>query len=508
MSFPISFTKNSRLNLLFLSAVLFVLSQPPVSLFPLAYVALAPLFIALDPGKNRQNFLVGFIAGTAAYTGCVYWVIVAMNTYGGISIPLAILILALLVLYMALYVGVVTWLAPLMERSLRIPFYIGAPLLWVLAEYWRGCFLTGFPWSYIGHSQSNFLTMLQIVSITGTYFLSFLIVAVNAILAHAWRSRRVPLVFTISIGLAIALSLAYGHVRLQERDAGTRTTAIIQGNIRQDVKWDAAFKLKTITRYAQMSLQSGQEAALMVWPETAMPFVFNVDEASDFVPALSKSLSTDLLVGTLSRDAQGKFYNSAYIYGREGQLVGNYSKVHLVPFGEFTPLRQYFPFLEKISVATGDFFSGKGHLPITTDIGKVGILICYEGVFPHITNETVRNGAQVLVNITNDAWFGRSSAPYQHLAFYVFRAVETDRFVLRAANTGVSAVINPRGRITTRTLIFEEAILKGTFSMRDGQTFYVRYGDYFLLACFVVLIGLITWGISKKEVRDTRSEEK
>jgi len=130
------------------------------------------------------------------------------------------------------------------------------------------------------------------------------------------------------------------------------------------------------------------------------------------------------------------------------------------------------------------------------------------GGLPHITNETVRNGAQVLVNITNDAWFGRSSAPYQHLAFYVFRAVETDRFVLRAANTGVSAVINPRGRITTRTLIFEEAILKGTFSMRDGQTFYVRYGDYFLLACFVVLIGLITWGISKKEVRDTRSEEK
>jgi len=157
---------------------------------------------------------------------------------------------------------------------------------------------------------------------------------------------------------------------------------------------------------------------------------------------------------------------------------------------------------------TGDFFSGKGHVPISTDIGKVGILICYEGVFPYITNETVRNGAQVLVNITNDAWFGRSSAPYQHLAFYLFRAVETDRYVLRAANTGVSAVIDPRGRITTRTPTFEEAVLKGTFSMRDDQTFYVRYGDYFLLACFVVLIGLITWGTIVQKDRGARSEEK
>lgn len=507
MSFPTSFTKNSRLSLSFLSALFFALSQPPVSLFPLAYIALVPLFLSLEPGKNRQNFLAGFIAGTAAYTGCVYWVIVAMNTYGGISIPLAILILALLVLYMALYVGVVTWLAPLMERSLHIPFYIGAPLLWVLAEYWRGWFLTGFPWSYLGHSQSSFLTMLQVVSITGTYFLSFLIVSVNAILAHAWRSRRVPFIFTIMIGLVVALSLAYGYVRLKEKDVGTLTTAIIQGNIKQDVKWDAAFKLKTISKYTQMSLQGGQGAVLTLWPETAMPFVFNVDEASSFVPALSKSLSTDLLVGTLSRDARGKFYNSAYVFGREGQLAGMYSKVHLVPFGEFTPLRQYFPFLEKISVATGDFFSGKGHVPISTTSGKVGVLICYEGVFSSITNETVRNGAQVLVNITNDAWFGRSSAPYQHLASYVFRAAETDRYVLRSANTGVSAIIDPRGRIISSTPVFQEAVLKGTFSLRDGQTFYVRHGDYFVLACFVVLVGLITWGLSRKEVRGTRSED-
>lgn len=489
------FIKNSRLSLLLLSAILLVLSQPPVSFFPLAYVALVPLLFSVEPRAHGRNFLTGFAFGIMAYTGLVYWVIVAMNTYGGIAVPLAILILALLVLYMALYAGLAVWLASMLDTSLRIPLYLGLPLLWVLCEYCRGFLLSGFPWSYLAHSQSSFLPVLQVVSVTGAYFLSFLIVSVNALIGHVLRYRRVPLIFFAVTCLLLGLSLVHGYLRLQDKDHGTLKATIVQGNIRQDVKWDTAFKLKTINTYARMSLRDGQGADLIIWPETAMPFVFNADTAGDFVPALSRSLSTDLLLGTLSRDARGKMYNSAYSYGRDGQLQGMYSKVHLVPFGEFTPLREYFPFLENISVATGDFFSGKGHVPITTDVGRVGVLICYEGVFPYITNETVRNGAQVLVNITNDAWFGWSSAPYQHLAFYVFRAVETDRFVLRAANTGVSAIIDPRGRITARTPIFEEAALNGTFSMRDGQTFYVRCGDYFVLLCAVALAGFVFYGL-------------
>ena len=215
-------------------------------------------------------------------------------------------------------------------------------------------------------------------------------------------------------------------------------------------------------------------------------------------------LSTHLLFGTLSRDVQGRFYNSAYVYGKKGEFVGRYDKAHLVPFGEFTPLRDYFPFLEKISVATGDFFSGSGHEPIATALGKVGVLICYEGTFPYITIDAARRGAQVFVNITNDAWFGRTSAPYQHLAFYTFRAIETDRFVLRAANTGVSAIIDPRGRIIARTDIFTRTVLKGTFAMRDGQTFYVRYGDYFVLLCVVMLAGLILRGLLSRRVSSER----
>ncbi len=498
MSFLNQPIRNSHLSLPLLSAILLVLSQPPVSLFPLAYVALVPLLFALEPGRHGKNFLAGFWTGVLAYTGLVYWVIVAMNTYGGISIPLAVLVLALLVLYLALYVGLATWVSPWLEASLRVPMYIGLPLLWVLCEYWRGIFLSGFPWSYLAHSQHNFLLMTQVISITGSYFLSFLIVSVNCILFLLLRRKAVPLLYCLLVVALIAASITFGYIRLKDKIDARYEAALIQGNILQDVKWDEAFKAKTVNIYSQLTLQRAEGADLVIWPETAMPFIFDGDPAAQVVAAIPAALSTHLLFGTLSRDSRNRFYNSAYIYGKKGQFVGKYDKVHLVPFGEYTPLRAYFPFLEKISVATGDFFSGRGHQPISTELGKIGLLICYEGIFPAITADTVREGAQLLVNITNDAWFGRSSAPYQHLAFYVFRAIETDRFVLRGANTGISGVIDPRGRITARTSIFETAVLRGRFGVRDSQTFYVQYGDYFVLICLVLTIGLVVGGMIRR----------
>src|SRR5271157_1710675 len=238
MFFPINYIRNSRLNLSFLSAILLVLSQPPISLFPLAYVALTPLLLSLEQGKHRQNFLVGFATGIMAYAGLVYWVVVAMNTYGGISIPLAILILALLVLYLALYVGLITWLGPWLEAFLKVPLYLSVPLLWVLTECWRGWFLTGFPWSYVAHSQHNFVTMIQIASVTGTYFISFLIVAINTLIFYLLSRKRVPLLFALFIVMAVIASLLFGYTRLKDRVGGTLKTAIIQGNILQDMKWD------------------------------------------------------------------------------------------------------------------------------------------------------------------------------------------------------------------------------------------------------------------------------
>jgi len=230
----------------------------------------------------------------------------------------------------------------------------------------------------------------------------------------------------------------------------------------------------------------------VVWPETAMPFIFNQETgASRFVRTLPPAVNSYILFGSIARDNDGRLHNSAYLLDSKGREAGRYDKGHLVPFGEYTPLRAYLPFLERLSVQIGEFFPGNSHSPIETQMGKVGVLICYEGIFPHITREMVRNGAGLIVNITNDAWYDRTSAPYQHLAFYVFRAIESDRFVIRAANTGISALINPQGRVQNKTPIFEDAVLGGGFSFKDTKTFYVSYGDWFVFLSLLFLAAII-----------------
>jgi apolipoprotein N-acyltransferase len=483
--------RKSVYSLPVVSGVLLILCQPPVSFSSLAYVALVPLFFSLEKGKGRHNFLAGFSAGIVCYAGLVYWVVVAMNSYGGIGIPFSLCALGLLVLYLALYTGCFTWLTALSEDRFRIRLSLSAPVIWVLLEYLRGTLLSGFPWSLLAHSQYNVLPLVQVVSITGTYFLSFLIVAANCLIYYVLSRRRFPLVYGGLVVLFFAACLVFGAIRLNEPMKGTLKASIVQGNIRQDVKFDEAYKTATIRKYAGLSLSRSAGADLIIWPETAMPFVFLEDEARRYVDCLPAALSSRLLLGTISRDPGGNYYNTAYVIGRQGQIEGGYSKVHLVPFGEYTPLTAYFPFLRNMSVAAGDFSSGPAHEPIVTGMGKIGVLICFEGVFPDLTGETVRNGAEVLVNITNDAWYNRTSAPYQHFAFYIFRAVETDRYVLRAANTGISAIIDPRGRVLARTGIFEERVLNGPFSLRHGETIYVRYGDYFVFLAFLFLCALL-----------------
>ena len=299
-----------------------------------------------------------------------------------------------------------------------IPIYLSAPPVWVILEYLRGSLLTGFPWSYLAHSQYNFLPFIQVASITGTYFISFLLVAVNAILFTLLNRKKISLIYAVVIWHSLSSSLTYGIVKLRTRDAGTLKAAIIQGNITQDQKWDEAFKIKTINTYYQATVDTGKGADLVVWPETAMPLIFDQEtHVKQYIGELPSITGSLLLFGTISRDEGGKFHNSAYVLGPNGREEGRYDKRHLVPFGEYTPLRAWLPFLEKMSVQIGEFFPGKSYSPIHTPLGNIGVLICYEGVFPHITRETVRNGAEVLVNITNDAWYDRTSAPYQHLAF-------------------------------------------------------------------------------------------
>lgn len=494
MSFLTSSIKNLPYSLPVLSGILLILCQPPVSLFPLAFIALVPLLLDIYGKNPRRSFMSGFVAGVVAFTGLVYWVVISMNTYGGLSPALSLLVLALLVLYLALYVGSFAWSVAFLQ-SKGVEPYITVPLVWMILEYVRGFLLSGFPWSFLAHSQHNFLTFIQIASVTGSYFISFLLASVSGIVAFVIKKRTVPWAFAAFTALLIIGAIAFGVSRLQVSEKGDVTAAIVQGNMPQDVKWDADFKAYTINTYRDLSMKYGPGASLIVWPETAMPFIFDHDPAKQSVSEIPAAVSSSLLFGTISRDNANRYYNSATAIASDGKLLGTYSKVHLVPFGEFTPLREYFPFLGNISVQIGDFFSGESHRPIKTDVGSIGVLICFEGVFPGITNETVREGANVLVNITNDAWFGKSSAAYQHLGFYVFRAIETDRWILRSANTGISAIIDPQGHIRAGTGIFEKTVLTGQFAMKQTQTFYVRHGDYFIFFVALALASLFFYAL-------------
>ncbi len=426
-----------------------------------------------------------------------------MNHYGGINIPLSILILVLFVLYLSVYMGFFAFACSYLERRFSVPLYLSAPPVWVVLEYARGSVMTGFPWSFLGHSQYGFLPLIQVVSVTGTYFISFLIVAVNGALFSLWTRKKVSFTWVVIVFLLLASSLTYGFVRLQHKDEMPLKAAIVQGNIGQDIKWDDAFKMMTVSKYYRLSFGLAQSADLIVWPETAIPFIIEREiYAQKYVKAVPYVLQSRLLFGTVGRNRKGNLLNTVHYIDMKGQTMGTYNKVHLVPFGEYTPIVSYFPFLEKITAIGADFVPGEGHFPIVTDAGKIGILICFEGIFPYITNETVRNGAQVLVNLTNDAWYDRTSAPFQHFAFYVFRAIETDRFVLRAANTGISAVIDPRGRIQGKTPIFTEEVLRGTYALKNTMTPYVRYGDYFILLCLVFLAGVVAMNALKKRNKD------
>jgi apolipoprotein N-acyltransferase len=485
-----------------LSGILLILVQPPISLSPLAFIALVPLMYSIDKDNLRLSFMRGFAAGVVAWLGTIYWVVVAMNQYGGINIPLSILILVLFVAYLSIYSGIFALCCAFLEKRASIPAYLAAAPVWVILEYARGVVMTGFPWSYLGHSQFGFLHLIEVVSVTGTFFISFLIVAVNGVICSLWARRRIPVIFTIIIAALFAASLAYGFMRLEHRDIGKYEAAIVQGNIGQDIKWDDTFKMMTVNKYYRLSFGLAQNADIIIWPETAMPFLLERDPAAyRYVKSVPVLLKSRLLYGTIGILSTGNLLNTVRYVDSGGYTTGIYNKVHLVPFGEYTPIASYFPFLAKLTAIGADFKPGEGHTPIDTDVGKIGILICFEGIFPYITNETVRQGAQVLVNLTNDAWYNRTSAPYQHFAFYVFRAIETDRYVLRAANTGISSIIDPRGRIEGKTPIFTEEVLRGKYALKNTQTFYVRHGDYFILVCLGLLGVMIVVGLFIKRRR-------
>jgi len=483
------------------SGLLICLSFPKADMGFLIWIALVPLLHAIRDKDLPGAFRTGFAAGLVYNTGLVYWIVFVIVRYGQLPLYAGVSVMLLLVIYLSLYpalfcVGVVYF----RRRGMRA--VLMAPLLWTSLEYLKAHLFSGFPWEDLAYSQHGYLSLIQIADVTGPYGITFLIVLLNCVFYDCMNGlfpppggkRKLPLPEIVVGAALVLLVFGYGMYRidtLTDAEAGLDpvNVLIVQGNIDQSVKWSPQFQTETMNIYRGLSADASRRGvSLIVWPETAAPFYFqNYDERSRGVINVAQKAGAWLLFGSPSYDREGKnisFHNSAYLLSPDGLVSGRYDKVHLVPFGEYVPMRRILFFVDKLVVGAGDFKPGDEIAPLPMGDKKIGTLICYEAIFPEISREYRLKGAGLLVNITNDAWYGNTSAPYQHLTIAIFRAIENRTYMIRAANTGISAIVNTAGEIVSRTGLFERKVLSGTVKFTHHRTFYSRYGNIF--ACFCI----------------------
>jgi apolipoprotein N-acyltransferase len=426
-----------------------------------------------------------FAAGLVYFAVLLYWIDIAMVRYGRMSQWQAVPVLAFLVAYCALFWGALPAVTHLLSSRLSLPAAACFPLAVVALEWLRSVLLSGFPWGLWGYSQARNLLLVQIASLAGVYGVSFIIALGGALVAQTVDAGPSPRAW-----LRLTLSLAAFHLagwtvlatRKADQDLGLRV-ALVQGNIEQNIKNRSAEHRHTIlARYRRLTRQAiYQGADFVVWPESAWPGQVHSDTRR--LPDVA--LHAPLLVGvSIYRTRPRQAFSSALWLGPGGSIQGRYDKQHLVPFGEYVPLRAILP-VDKLAAGMTDYSAGTSAAPL----GKppTGVLICYDGIFPQLARARIRAGARVLANLTNDGWYGASSAPYQHRDFYVLRAVETDRWIMRAANTGVSFFVGPDGRIHNPTDLLTTTFTIAQIWPRDSQSIYVRVGDWLV----AVAVGLI-----------------
>jgi apolipoprotein N-acyltransferase len=482
------------------SGLVTVAAFPDWSWGPLAFVALVPFLLVLRGASPRHGFALGLAWGLAFFLGALYWVTHVMVNYGHMAPPLAVFAWVALAVILAGYPALFGWAVARLGGVGPTLWALAVSVLWVAVELLRAHLLTGFPWVLLGYSQGASPVLIQVARITGVYGVSFVVALTNAALAAAAfpgppaPRRAAPLAVAAVLLLGVA---AYGLAVLRDPPPpGEVRVGIVQGNIDQGVKWSPAMREATVAQYRRLTLAVARERpALVVWPEAAMPFLLRLDpRLGPQALAVAREAGVPILMSSPDQVGPGVFENSAFLVAQTGEIQGKYSKRHLVPFGEYVPLRRIFFFLDKLAVPVGDFIPGREVTVFRGPYGRFGVSICYEVIFPDEVREELASGAEFLVNITNDAWFGRTSAPYQHLAMAAFRAVENNVYMVRAANTGISAIIEPSGRIAESSGLYVDAAFVGRIRPGGARTFYTRHGNVFAWICAAAAAACVAAG--------------
>jgi apolipoprotein N-acyltransferase len=486
-----------------MSGLLLILSFPKFGHGAVAWVALVPLLLALPGTAGWRAFRLGYITGVVSALGLLYWISLVVVQYGGIPLPVGIAIMIALCLAFALFPAVFAWVVARLVASLGTVGLLGAPVVWVATELLRAHTLFEFPWCQLGYSQYRSVPVIQIASVTAVYGVSFVLMASSALLAflaieRESRRRRAAVGALVLLVGGVWAGGAWA-LRRPLVETGQVRVGLVQGGIRQEDKWVPGSAWDNIGRHVELTGEAAARGArLVVWPESAVPFLFDQHQTlAEALRRMVREWDIYLFFGNDDREAEGegRIFVGAKLLTPEGDLTLRYHKIHLVPFGEYVPMQRLFTlggrFAAKVVQEVSDFSPGSEPAVAEVDGHLVGGYICYEAVFPGLVRRFAADGAELLINITNDAWYGTTSAPYQHLAMAAFRAVENRRYMVRAANTGITAVVDPWGRILEPTRLFDRTVLVRDVPFIAEKSLYTRYGDLFARGCLAAALALL-----------------
>ena len=490
-----------RLLLSLTSGVLFAFAFPGLAQGWLAFVALAPLLIAVSRARGGwEAFFQGWIAQTTAWLLMVPWVIRVMSHYGGLPYVVGVLIYVAMALVLGLYGGLFGFVVRRLRLGLAFSPWLLVPLAWAAIEYARTYLLSGFPWNLIAAAIVDYTALIQIDRFAGPYFAGALVVFPSAVIAWWITQKPAPIARVVVGGILGILALVWWGTGLVASKLIARPNAtppvkaaLLQPNISQEMRWNEQNVIAIYQKMMAMTTEAARNGAtVIIWPESTVPLSYTETHFyRDSIEQLSREKGLDIILGSVATDPArpNRIWNSAFL-ASNGATVGHYDKIRLVPFGEYVPLRRVLFFAEKLVHAVGEFEFGGNDRPLAGKL-RYGPAICYEIVYPQITRSQIRNGADVLVTITNDAWFDGSAAPAQHLQQARLRAIEGDRYLLRSATTGISAFIDPTGGILESLPMGRDGIIYAEFQPRSGVTPYVRFGDWFAWVACAGVVGAV-----------------
>jgi apolipoprotein N-acyltransferase len=494
--------------LLIASGVLLTLAFPPFDLLIPPFIALVPLFYFVKYAEETGQLLWGgLLVGILFWISLLYWV-----TLFSISGFIA------LVLYLSFFPLIFLFGLEFLWKRASLPLWLVGPSLWITLEHFRAIGELAFTWGQLCYSLPRHPLPLQIAEVSGPYGVSFWIVLVNTLVySTLTRSGRSRTVSTFFLSLVILLPIIYGVYcfgREDLRDGEELKISLIQPNIDQDRKWSHSYRDSTIMILEELSreaLKAGPD--LVVWPETAVPaYIRHNDIYRGRVSRLVAASGIPYLVGSQDYEKVGESdyqtYNSAFLFRSTGHMdFKPYSKIRLVPFGEKLPYESLFPGLRDIKYGGGHFSPGEEFTLFDIDAGDFGVLICFESIFPELSRQFCLEGANFLLNITNDAWFLRTSAPYQHASVLPLRAIENRIYIGRSANTGVTMIVDPLGRINESTPIFTKMVISGIIHARNTDTFYQRHGDLVVYLSWIILLVALIFLPLRRGSMETRGEK-